>query len=85
MVQQPHSDLRRLIVNVSRSHTSKHTQLVGLPWMGDQHFAEACTCQAHSKHKRQISLSSARSEPTIPAMKRPQIYSSDSPVVEFTT
>ena len=59
VVQQPNSGLDRLTLKVSRSHTTRHTQAVGLLSTSDQLVAEAATYTKHYKHKRQTSLSSA--------------------------
>jgi hypothetical protein len=59
MAQLPKSGLGRLIVEVSRSHTIRHThtraRAVGLLWTSDQHVAEAATYTTHNKHKKQTS------------------------------
>ena len=39
--------------------------------MCDQLVAEAATCTTRNKHKRQISMTSARSESAMPGFKQP--------------
>jgi hypothetical protein len=43
VTQEPNSGLSRLIVEVSRSHTIRHTQPVGFLWRSNQAVAEAAT------------------------------------------
>jgi hypothetical protein len=43
VAQRPNSGLGHYIVEVSRSHTIRHTQPVGLLCTGDQLVAEAAT------------------------------------------
>jgi hypothetical protein len=45
-----------LIVEVSRSHTIRHTHSVELPSTSDRLFAQAAPYTTHSKHKRQTSI-----------------------------
>jgi hypothetical protein len=47
--------LGHLIVEVFRSHTVKHTHLVGLLWTSDQLVAEASAYTIYYKHKRRTS------------------------------
>ena len=51
--------------------------MVGLLCKSDQLVAEAATCTTHNKHSRRTSMPSVVCEPTIPAIKRPQIYALD--------
>jgi hypothetical protein len=52
-------------------HTQLHTHPTGFLWKSDQPVAEAAT---YIKHKRRTSMSSARFEPAIPAIKQLQTY-----------
>jgi hypothetical protein len=54
VAQQPNSGLGHLIVEVSRSHTIRHTHThqVGLLWTSDKLVAEAATYTTHNKHKK---------------------------------
>jgi hypothetical protein len=80
VAQQPKSGLGRLIVEVSRSHTirhthtHKHTHTVGLLWTSDQPVADATTYTTHNKHEGRVSMLTAGLEPAIPAIKRLQAY-----------
>ena len=83
MAQQLKSGLDRLVVEVSKSHTIRHTRArartytythththrLGLLWTSDQPVAEAAT---YTTHKRTTSMPSEGSEPAIPAIKRLQ-------------
>ena len=72
------SDLGRLSVEVSRSHTNLDTtQAIGLLWTSDQLVGQTSTCTAHNKHKGLTSMLSAGFEPTIPAIQRLQMYALD--------
>jgi hypothetical protein len=71
VVQQTKSDLGLLIVEVSRTHTIRHTQPVGLFWTNDQLNAEAATFTTHNKHKTRTPMPSKGFEPMIPAIKQP--------------
>jgi hypothetical protein len=51
-----------------------HTHPLGFLWMSDHLVADVATCTTHKKHKRRTSMSSARFEPPIPTIKRPQTY-----------
>ena len=62
----------RLIIQVSGSHTIRHTRPVELPWTSNQHIAKAATYTAHSKPKRQISMPSAVLKLRPPAFARLQ-------------
>jgi hypothetical protein len=59
VVQQPNSGLDRLIVKAFRSHTTRHTQAVGVLSTSDQLVAEAATYTTHYKRKRRTSIPSA--------------------------
>jgi hypothetical protein len=72
VVRQLKSGLDRLTVEVSRSHTVRHTHQVGPLSTSDQAFAEDATYTKHNKQKRRTSMPSALFEPAIPAVKRPQ-------------
>jgi hypothetical protein len=56
VVQQPNSALDRLIVKAFRSHTTRHTQAVGVLLTSGQLVAEAATYTTHYKHKRRTSI-----------------------------
>jgi hypothetical protein len=59
MAQKANWDLRCLIVDISISHTVRHTHRVGLLWTRDQLVAEASTYTTHKKkHKRWTSMPS---------------------------
>jgi len=75
--QQPKSGPRRLIVEVSISHTiDTHTQPVVL-WTSDQLVLETATYTTHDKHKSRTSIPSAGFETTIPAIDKLQTYTLD--------
>jgi hypothetical protein len=67
----------RIIVEVSRSHTIRHTQLVALRCTSDQLVAEDATYTTRNNHNRRKSMLSAGLEPAIPAIERPQVYALD--------
>ena len=46
--------LGHLIVEVSRSHTIRHTHLVALLWISDQLVAGAIAYTTHNKHEMNI-------------------------------
>jgi hypothetical protein len=71
VVPQSISDIDHLVIEVSRSHTVRYTQPVGLLWTSDQPVAEAVTC---AKHNRPIYKLSAGLELAIPAVERLQTY-----------
>ena len=56
VAQQP---LGRLIGEVSRSHTIRHTHPVVLLWTSDLLVSEAATYTTHNKHKRRIPMLAA--------------------------
>jgi len=62
----------RLIVEVSRSHIIRHTQLVRIILTSDQLGAEAATYTTHNPHNARTSMPSAGFEPAIPATQRLQ-------------
>ena len=76
VVQQPNLGLHHLIVEVSRSHTTRHTQTraraVGVFRTSDQSITDDYA--THSKHEGQTSVPSAGYEPTIPAIKWMHAY-----------
>jgi hypothetical protein len=63
---------RSLIVEVYRSHTTRHTEPVGLLWTSDQPVAEGASYTTHNRLKRQTFMPSAGFEPAIPLVKRLQ-------------
>jgi len=69
VTQQHKSDVDRLVVEVSRSHTFGHTLGAGLPWTSDQ-VVEVTVNHIQNKHKNRTKMPSAGSEPAIPAIKR---------------
>ena len=83
MATQPNSGPGRPIIEVSRSHTIRHTHThththdVGLLRTSDQPVAEDATDTTHSKYKRRISMLPAGFEPAIPAVKQMQNYNFD--------
>jgi len=60
------------ILPVSRSHTQRLTQSVGLLWTGDQLYLTT-----HDTHNRQISMPPAGFEPTVSADERRHTYALD--------
>jgi hypothetical protein len=70
---QPKSGLGRHTVEVSRSHTNKHTHPAELLWTSDQFAAEAATYTIHNKHIRRTSIPSAGFELAIPYIKLLQV------------
>jgi len=58
------------MVEVSRSHTIRHMNHVGLLYSSYQLVAEVATYTTHNKHKRRTTIPSARFEPAIPAIER---------------
>jgi len=75
--QQHYSGQGPLFIEVSTSHTIRHTYQLGLLLWNEHPVSEAATYTTLNKHKRRTSLASAWFEPTIPAMKRLQIYTLD--------
>jgi hypothetical protein len=96
---QPKSGLGFHIVEVSRSHTIRHTHThthactrththththpVGLLWMRDQLVAQAATDITRNEYKRQRSMPSAGFEPAIPAIKGLQTYALERTTTRF--
>ena len=84
MAQHPNCGAVRLTVEVSRSHTIRHThthththtQPVGLLIKSDQPDTEAATYTTHNKHKRTY-MHSTEFEPATPATERPHTYALD--------
>jgi len=76
LVQQPKSGVGYLFVEVSSSHTLKHTHIHMLWFLrtNGQVVAEAATYTTHNKHDRLVPMPSAGLEPTIAAIKWLQIY-----------
>jgi hypothetical protein len=74
VVLQPNSGVGFLIVEISRSHTIRHTHTRTHPieflWGRHQLFVEAAAYITHNMHEQWISMRSARFDPTIPAIKR---------------
>jgi hypothetical protein len=81
VAQQPKSGLNRLIVEVSRSRTIRHTharaRAVGLLCTNDQHVAEAATYPTHNRRNTQTFILSEGLEPAIPEIERLQTYAVD--------
>jgi hypothetical protein len=71
--------LRRLIIDVSRSHKIRHTHAhpVGLLWTNAQLVTEVATYPTNNKHKGKISINSAGFESVIPEIRRLQTYALD--------
>jgi hypothetical protein len=59
VVQQPKSVLDRLIVKFSGSHTTRHTEAIGLLSTSVQFVVEAATYTTPYKHTRGTSIPSA--------------------------
>ena len=72
VTQQYNSGPGRLNVQVSRSHTIRHTHPVGLLWTSDHPVTEAATYTTHNKHKTRTYVPSAGFEPAIPRINRLQ-------------
>jgi hypothetical protein len=70
MAQKPPLGQGLSIVKASQSHSDTPLS-VGLLWTSDQPEAKTSTWQ-HTTHNRQISMSTERYEPAIPASVRPQ-------------
>jgi hypothetical protein len=76
VAQQPKSGLDCLLLEVSRSHSVRHTTL------GTTHLDEGSASRRDlwhhtNTHKRQTSMPPVRLEPTIPASARQQTYALD--------
>jgi hypothetical protein len=63
IVPQQHSGPGRLTVEVS---VIRHTNPIGLLWVGDQLVAEAATYKKYNKHTRRTSMPTAGFVPAIP-------------------
>ena len=77
-----HKHTHTLALTQTRTHTHIHTHThthtpVGLLWTSDQSVAQAATYTTHSKPNRQTSVPSARFEPSIPGIEKPQNCSLD--------
>ena len=72
VAQQPNSAPDRLTGEVSRSHTNRHTQPVGLLWANDQLISDAATYTTHNTHKIRTSMLSAGFETAIAAIEQLQ-------------
>jgi len=66
--RQPKFDIGRLLVEVSRSHTIRHTPLVALCCTSDQLVAQDATHTTHNKQNRRKSMLEAGFEPAIPVI-----------------
>jgi len=72
--------LSRLVVEVCRSHTRRHTHLracVSLLWTSDQLVAEGTTYMTNNNHKRRTTIPLVGFEPSSPAIKQLQTYALD--------
>jgi len=80
VAQRRNSGRGRHILEVSRSHTIRHTHIhpVGLLWTSDKLVAEAAAYASHNKYQRRTSMPSAGFESAIPAIKRLLTYALDS-------
>jgi len=78
LAQHPISDLGRLLVELYRLHTIRHTP-VELFWTSDQLVTEAVTYTTYNGHKRQTAMPSAGFEQVIPAIKRLQFRALNRP------
>ena len=80
MAQQSKSGLGRLFVEISRSHTIRHTQTPGSTAM-DKRSAHLSGRYLHKtqnkKHRKRICMPSAGFKPAIPAIKPPQVVGTD--------
>ena len=74
--QQPYSDLRRIIVEVSRSY-SDTPHSVGIHWTSNRAVTETPICKKHNFHNRLTSIPPAGFEPPIPASEQPQTHALD--------
>ena len=76
-VQQPNSGISRLTLEVSRTHTVRHTNTAAIIWTSEQLVVEAAPYPTSNKLTRWISIPSAVFEPASPAIKRPQTHALD--------
>lgn len=74
MRQQHNSGLGRHIVEVSRTHSIRHTHPAALQRTRDQFLAEADTDIKQNKLKRRTTMPSAEFEPVVLAIEQPYIY-----------
>jgi hypothetical protein len=79
VTQQPRSGLNRLISEVPRSHTIRHTEVVGFPWTSDQIVAKTAThtpykMQRTEEAKTHVLRSLAGFASPIPAIKQLQTW-----------
>jgi hypothetical protein len=58
-------------------HTRSGTLPVGLLWTRDQLVADAAKCTTHKKYNRRTFMASAKFEPAVLTMKRPQTFALD--------
>jgi hypothetical protein len=77
VAQEANSGLGHIVVEVSRSHTIRHTYLVGILWTSDQLVTDAATYTKHNKHYRRKFMPSAGFEPVTPGTKRLDTYALD--------
>ena len=77
MTRQPHVGLGLLIVEVSRSHSARHTTVGRTPLDEGSARRRDFYLTEHNNHKRQTSMPPAGFEPAIPAGERPQIHALD--------
>jgi hypothetical protein len=66
MAQQPNWGLDRLVVEVSRLHTIRHAQPVGLIQTSDQFVSKAVSGTTHNTHEKSRSMPSAGFAPATP-------------------
>ena len=71
LAQQSNTHLGHLVVEVSISHTIRHTHTnpAGLLWTSDKLASEATTYTTHNKHNTQTSKPSAGFEAVIPGKR----------------
>jgi hypothetical protein len=74
---RPNSGLDHLVVGVSRSHTVRHTISSRTPLHGWSALRRGRYLQNTQQTQEKTSMSSARFEPTIPTIKRPQTCALD--------
>jgi hypothetical protein len=72
VVLQPRLSMECCTVKVSKSHTFRHTHLVGLLCMSDQPVVQANTYMKHNKHTRQTSMPSGAFRPMTLAIRQLQ-------------
>jgi len=74
LAQQANLGLDHLTVEVSRTHTTRLTQPVGLLWTSDQLMVQAATYVTRNEHNRWTSMPSVGFAPVIPASEWRLIY-----------